>query len=71
VADQVDVLRIEDVRDGSVLTISRPYLVNINPEQEHIRVFVSGVEIDDTSANDPLPTAEHLSRNSFQVTDLE
>jgi hypothetical protein len=46
-----------DVRNGSVLQIDHPFVVDLNSIQETLAVSISGVEVDDTSANDPLPTA--------------
>jgi|GEM_PF-1978099 len=59
VAGQSAVIRFDNVRDGSVLIVNRSFLVDTGP-LESLRVEVSGVEIDDTSANDPLPTATKI-----------
>src|SRR5690606_5601379 len=59
VAGQGATQRFNGVRDGSVLTVNRPFLVDLNSIQESLHVEVSGVEIDDSSANDTLPTATY------------
>jgi hypothetical protein len=56
VAGQSALIRFDNVRDGSVLTVNRSFLVDLGA-LESLRIEVSGVEIDDSSANDPLPTA--------------
>ncbi|MFN8495118.1 MAG: hypothetical protein U0350_46380 [Caldilineaceae bacterium] len=59
VAGQGAVQRFDGVRDGSVLTVNRAFLVDLNAIQESLHVEVSGVEVDDSSANDTLPTATY------------
>lgn len=60
VAGQAATQRFDGVRDGGVLTVNRPFLVDLNSVQESLYVEVSGVEIDDSSANDTLPTATYI-----------
>jgi len=59
VAGQSTLIRFDNVRDGSVLIVNRSFLVDLGP-LESLHVEVSGVEIDDTSANDPIPTATKI-----------
>jgi len=51
--------RIDGVRDGSVLGINIPLIVDLAAVSDELLVSVSGVELDDSSANDPLPLAQH------------
>jgi hypothetical protein len=60
VAGQSATQRFDGVRDGGVLSVNRPFIVDLNAVQESLRVEVSGVEIDDSSANDTLPTATYI-----------
>lgn len=59
VAGQAATIPFNGVRDGSVLTVNRSFIVDLGP-LESLRVEASGVEIDDTSANDPLPTVTKI-----------
>jgi hypothetical protein len=59
VAGQGASQRFDGVRDGSVLTVNRSFVVDLNAIQESLHVEVSGVEVDDSSANDALPTAAY------------
>ncbi len=57
VAGQQERRRINGVRDGSVLGINLPFVVDLNSLQEELQVSVSGQEIDDSSKNDSIPAA--------------
>lgn len=60
VAGQAEVITFDGVRDNSTLAVNREFLVPLNANQENLTIRVSGVEVDDTSANDPLPVAEKI-----------
>jgi len=50
--------RFNGVRDNSVLQINHPFIVDLNSlGEDRLSVSVTGVEVDDSSANDPLPLA--------------
>lgn len=51
--------RYDGVRDGSVVTVNKSFLVDLGP-LENLRVEVTGMEIDDTSENDVFPAIEHI-----------
>lgn len=51
--------RFDDVRDGSVVTVNKSFLVDLGP-LENLRIEMTGNEIDDTSANDQFPAMEHI-----------
>ena len=51
--------RFDDVRDGSVVTVNKPFLVELGA-LESLRVEMTGYEIDDSSMNDSFPPMEHI-----------
>lgn len=58
VAGQTERIRFDNVRDGSELVVNRSFLVDLGP-LESLDIGVSGVEVDDSSANDTMPRAEY------------
>ncbi|MGX9728559.1 MAG: hypothetical protein ACTFAK_14965 [Candidatus Electronema sp. VV] len=56
VAGQSASQRYDGTRDGNVLPVNRQFIVELS-NIESLHVEVSGYEIDDSSANDPLPLA--------------